>query len=94
MLLACPKAARARLFDRSGWSPKQRAWLLIGKVFSLICLILIILTPLKVGTTAFFVGAALYALGLVGLAVAMLNFSDTPLDQPVTKGIYKVSRHP
>jgi protein-S-isoprenylcysteine O-methyltransferase Ste14 len=24
----------------------------------------------------------------------MLNFKDTPLDQPVAKGIYKLSRHP
>ena len=24
----------------------------------------------------------------------MLNFKDTPLDQPVVKGIYKLSRHP
>ena len=24
----------------------------------------------------------------------MLNFKDTPLDQPVTKGVYKISRHP
>jgi protein-S-isoprenylcysteine O-methyltransferase Ste14 len=36
----------------------------------------------------------LYIAGLVGLAVAMVNFKDTPLDQPVTKGVYKISRHP
>jgi len=26
--------------------------------------------------------------------VAMYNFKDTPLDQPVTKGVYRYSRHP
>ncbi|MCJ7626490.1 MAG: DUF1295 domain-containing protein, partial [Anaerolineaceae bacterium] len=25
---------------------------------------------------------------------AMLNFKDTPPNQPVTKGVYKISRHP
>jgi protein-S-isoprenylcysteine O-methyltransferase Ste14 len=36
----------------------------------------------------------LYATGLAGLVLAMLNFKDTPLNQPVTKGVYKISRHP
>jgi protein-S-isoprenylcysteine O-methyltransferase Ste14 len=36
----------------------------------------------------------LYVIGLVGLVVAMLNYKDTPLEQPVTKGVYKLSRHP
>jgi len=40
------------------------------------------------------VGLIVYAIGLAGLVVAMLNFKSTPPDQPVTKGIYKISRHP
>jgi protein-S-isoprenylcysteine O-methyltransferase Ste14 len=94
MLLIFPKDVVSRLFDRSGWSVKQRIFLIAGKVFSLACLILIILTPLKIGTRVFMVGLILYAIGLAGLVVAMLNYKDTPLDQPVTKGIYKISRHP
>jgi protein-S-isoprenylcysteine O-methyltransferase Ste14 len=84
----------SRLFDRSGWSVKQRAFTILGKVFSLACLILIILTPLKINASTFIVGVIWYVIGLAGLVVAMLNFKDTPLDQPVTRGIYKISRHP
>jgi protein-S-isoprenylcysteine O-methyltransferase Ste14 len=36
----------------------------------------------------------LYAAGLTLLVVAMLNFKDTPPNQPVTKGLYRISRHP
>jgi protein-S-isoprenylcysteine O-methyltransferase Ste14 len=93
-LLILPKDVVSRLFDRSGWSDKQRVFTIIGKVFSLACLILIFLTPLKISSSAFIVGLILYAIGLVGLVVAMLNFKDTPLNQPVTKGVYKISRHP
>jgi protein-S-isoprenylcysteine O-methyltransferase Ste14 len=94
LLLIFPKNVVSRLFDRSGWSVKQRVFTIIGKLFSLACLILIIQTPLKINSSAFIVGLILYAIGLVGLVVAMLNFKDTPLNQLVTKGIYKISRHP
>jgi protein-S-isoprenylcysteine O-methyltransferase Ste14 len=94
LLLIFPKDVVSRLFDRSGWSVKQRVSLIIGKVFSFACLILIILTPLKINSSVFIVGLILYAIGLAGLVVAMLNYKDTPLDQPVTKGVYKISRHP
>jgi protein-S-isoprenylcysteine O-methyltransferase Ste14 len=94
LLLVFPKDVVSRLFDRSGWDEKQRVFTIGGKVFSLVCLILIILTPLKINSSLFIVGLILYATGLIFLVVAMLNFKDTPLDQPVTKGIYKISRHP
>jgi protein-S-isoprenylcysteine O-methyltransferase Ste14 len=94
LLLIFPKDVVARLFDRSGWSVKQRVFTIIGKVFSLACLALIIFTPLKINSSAFIVGLILYTIGLSGLVTAMFNFKDTPLDQPVTKGVYKISRHP
>jgi protein-S-isoprenylcysteine O-methyltransferase Ste14 len=94
LILVFPKDVVSRLFDRSGWSVKQRVYLIVGKVFSLITLVLIILTPLKIQSWFFIPGLALYIVGVVGLVVAMYNFKDTPLNQPVTKGVYKISRHP
>jgi protein-S-isoprenylcysteine O-methyltransferase Ste14 len=94
LLLVFPKDVVARLFDRSGWSAKQRIFLTIGKVFSLLTLVLIILTPLKINSSTFILGLIFYGLGVAGLVLAMFNFKDTPLDQPVTRGLYKISRHP
>ena len=94
LLLVFPKDVVSRLFDRSGWSEKQRVFTILGKVFSLACLVLIILAPLKINSSAFIVGLIVYAVGLAGLVVAMLNFKGTPPDQPVAKGVYKISRHP
>ena len=94
LLLVFPKDVVARLFDRSGWSVKQRVYLFLGKVFSLLTLFLIIFTPIKIDSPVFILGMILYVVGVVGLVVAMYNFKDTPLDQPVTKGLYKISRHP
>jgi len=94
LLLVFPKDVVSRLFDRSGWSTNQRVFTILGKVFSLACLLLIGLTPLQINSGLFIVGIVLYVIGLVGLAVAMLNYKDTPLDQPVSKGVYMFSRHP
>lgn len=94
LLLVFPKDVVSRLFDRSGWDRKQKTFTVIGKVFSLICLVLIVLTSLKVNTNIFSAGLALYAIGIAGLVAAMFNFKDTPPDQPVTRGIYRFSRHP
>ena len=93
-LTVFPKDVTARFFDRSGWSRKQAVFTVIGKLFSLACLVLIIFTPLKSGSAVFIVGAALYVLGLVGLVGAIFDFRNTPLGQPVTRGLYRVSRHP
>lgn len=94
LLIVFPKDVVTRLFDRSGWDKKQRMFTVIGKLFSLACLILIILTPLKIGSSVLVVGTILYILGLVGLIIAILNFRNTPLGQPVTEGLYRLSRHP
>lgn len=40
------------------------------------------------------IGTILAVLGLTGVTVAVFNFKNTPLDQPVTSGVYKISRHP
>jgi len=94
LFLLFPKQVTARLWDRSGWSQRQVVLTVIGKLFALACLVLIILTPLKVGSPVFVVGTALIALGLIGLVKALFDFRNTPLDQPVTRGIYRISRHP
>jgi protein-S-isoprenylcysteine O-methyltransferase Ste14 len=85
---------RGRLFDRSRWDRRQAAFTGAGKLFSLVCLVLLIFTPLKPGSGVFIAGTGVYILGLVGLVVAILDFRSTPADQPVTGGLYKVSRHP
>jgi len=50
--------------------------------------------PLKLWTAWFYVGLSIYLLGVIFLIMAMLNFATTPLDKPVTKGVYHISRHP
>lgn len=89
-----PKAVVTRLFDRSGWSQKQIVFTVLGKLCALVCLALIILTPLKIGSHVFVIGLVVAALGVIGLAKALFDFRNTPLNEPVTRGMYRISRHP
>jgi protein-S-isoprenylcysteine O-methyltransferase Ste14 len=53
-----------------------------------------IFLPLKLGTTWFYAGLLVYLLGMLVVILAMLSFHTTPVDKPVTKGVYSISRHP
>jgi len=85
---------RARLYDRSLWTRNQRILTAIGKLFTLANMILFIISPLRLNSPVFYLGLVLWALGLVGMVTALLNYSKTPLDTPVTMGIYRISRNP
>lgn len=94
LFLIFPREVVARLFDRSGWSQQQVAFTVMGKLCALGCVTLLILTPLKIGSAVFVIGMGLVLLGLIGLAKALFDFKNTPAGEPVTRGLYRISRHP
>jgi protein-S-isoprenylcysteine O-methyltransferase Ste14 len=71
------------------------------KMLESICMVIIfafwaycVFLPLKLGTFWFFAGLFIYLLGMLVVILAMLSFHTTPVDMPVTKGVYRISRHP
>lgn len=94
LMLVFPKNIVKRLYDKTGRNPRPRFHIITGKLLALGCYVLIILTPLKIGDPFFILGIALFAVGLSGFAIALFNFKDTPMNQPVTRGLYKLSRNP
>jgi protein-S-isoprenylcysteine O-methyltransferase Ste14 len=50
--------------------------------------------PLKLGTIWFYVGLPITIIGLVGNIITYLNWANTPAGKPVTRGLYRYSRHP
>lgn len=94
MLLAFPRPVVKRLYEASGWSRQQRLMNSIGKPFALAEMALVVFTPLKVGQAVFGVGLTVFAIGFAGMVSALIVFRRTPLDQPVTGGLYRISRNP
>jgi protein-S-isoprenylcysteine O-methyltransferase Ste14 len=50
--------------------------------------------PLKIGTTWFYIGLPITLIGLLGTLQVLIDWSNTPKGEPVTRGIYRYSRHP
>ena len=94
LLWTFPKNVVARLYDKSGRTKRQRISIYLGSLLAFIYFALIIFTPLKIGSKVFTLGIFLYALGLAGFVIALINFKNTPLDQLATEGLYRISRHP
>lgn len=89
-----PKDVVARLFDRSNWPRQQIAFTVIGKLIALVILIQLICTPLKIDSFVFILGSVVVFGGLIGLISALYDFKNTPFGEPVTRGLYNISRHP
>jgi protein-S-isoprenylcysteine O-methyltransferase Ste14 len=94
LLVLFPRQVVSRLYERPAQWTSRVVRRTLGLVLFLAWLLLSILTPLKPGGVLLTTGLALYALGLTGFVVALFNFAKTPAGQPVTSGLYRLSRHP
>jgi len=93
-MAALPRPVVNRLYDRSDWNREKMPYVMLGKLFSLASIFLIIFSPLKMDTAVFYLGLVLLGLGLIGLAVALVNYKNAPLGRPATNGFYRFSRNP
>jgi len=53
-----------------------------------------IFLPLKLGTVWLYIGLPICALALLMVFMAGIAFATAPLDEPITRGVYRISRHP
>jgi len=66
----------------------------LGMVVWVILFIYSIFLPLPLGTPLLFAGIALFIVGLIITETAMIPWAKAAIDEPITKGIYRYSRHP
>ena len=60
---------------------------LVGSLYS-------IFLPFQLGTLWFYIGLPIFLIGLVMFTIASINYATTPIEELVTKGVYRCSRHP
>jgi protein-S-isoprenylcysteine O-methyltransferase Ste14 len=76
---------------------KSKTTLLVASLSKIIyfpAVIYSVFLPLKLGTIWFYVGLPITLIGLVGSIVVLVDWANIPAGQPVTRGIYRYSRHP
>jgi len=69
----------------------------LGYAITIVFYILVVYSiflPLRLGTAWFHVGLCIFLAGVMFDVMAMMSFAKTPLDEPVTRGTYRVSRNP
>ena len=66
---------------------------IFSKVIMLSVFIYSIFLPLQLGMIWFFIGLPIYLLGLILQTITWVNVATSPVDKPVTKGLYRYSRH-
>ena len=72
----------------------ERSISIIANIVWLLALIYSVFLPLQINTNWFYIGLAVFIIGLIFLASATLIFMTTPIDELITRGIYQFSRHP
>jgi len=80
----------ARVFARRGAGGQYGILIVIF----LILHILPVFLPLKLNTIWFYVGLIFYIVGMTLGFLAIYDFATTPIDKPVSKGIFHYSRNP
>ena len=94
LLLVFPRAVVKRLYERNGRTRAYYVRRALGVPIVLGAIGLFVLLPLKLGAWPFWVGLGIYLLGLGVFNAALINYRNTPLDRPVTEGVYRYSRNP
>lgn len=67
---------------------------LFGQLGMVAYILMMVFTPLKIGSPVFLVGATVYFIGFILEMSALYYFRKTPVGQPVVNGPYRVSRNP
>ena len=57
-------------------------------------LIISIFVPINIGTWWFYAGLIIYLFGLVMVLLVSISFATAPLEEPLSKGVFAISRHP
>ena len=76
---------------------KSKTTLLVASLSKFIffpAVIYSVFLPLKLDTIWFYVGFPITLIGLAGSLAVLVSWAITPAGKPVTRGIYRYSRHP
>ena len=96
LMIAYPKQFRQRVFTIPKVESKfLKIMFFISLVFfSRGLIIYSIFVPLASSAPWFWCGTIIFVIGLGLYVVALYNFASTSSDEPVTSGVYRLTRHP
>jgi len=94
LIMLFNKETYSRGSNPPGMSSREKAISYIATIIIYIAYLYSIFLPFKLWTAWFYTGLVIFLSALFILITALINFMTTPKDKPVTKGMYRFSRHP
>jgi protein-S-isoprenylcysteine O-methyltransferase Ste14 len=89
-----PKDVSPRLFEHGGWTRRDETIALLAGVPTLAYFVLLILTPLRIGSWLLPIGTAVFVVGSGACVHSIWMFAKTAEGEPVMRGLYRISRNP
>ena len=87
------KAAK-RLSDFSFASKRAKSMAAFMSLLFIVAIVYPLFLTMQFGSLLFYIGLAVYVVSGIATVITLLNYFSTPLDQPIRKGMYKISRNP
>ena len=75
-------------------SRREKRVFVVSKIVLVLAFLYSIFLPLRLGMLWFYIGLPISLLGIAMYIIVSVNIADTPVDRPVTRGLYRYSRHP
>jgi protein-S-isoprenylcysteine O-methyltransferase Ste14 len=75
-------------------SRREKTVFVVSKIVLVLAFLYSIFLPLRLGTLWFYIGLPISLLGIAMYIIVSVNIANTPVDRPVTTGLYRYSRHP
>ena len=94
MLNYISKDARKKILTFPKGNKKENTLMFISFLLGKGLIIYSIFIPININSRFFLIGVCIYLMGLIISSIAILTFANADLSKPITKGIYKFSRHP
>ncbi len=86
------------LFKKSSVMPPfnrtEKRIAILSMPFLFLLLAYSVFVPLPLGTAWFYTGLGIFLLGLIMWEIAGIPWAATRVDEPITRGLYRYSRHP
>jgi protein-S-isoprenylcysteine O-methyltransferase Ste14 len=94
ILFILNKEAAKRAVNMSAYTIKEKYLTFVSTLVFYGAVLYSIGLPLKFGTMWFYIGFAFYTSGATLYIISIINFTTTPLNEPIVRGVYKISRNP
>jgi protein-S-isoprenylcysteine O-methyltransferase Ste14 len=94
VMAAVPRDVAKRLTTNPAMTKSEKISMRIQLILFFSVVIYPIFVPMKLGTAWFWSGLFVFVAAMIAYVTSILNYAATPEDQPVVRGLFRISRNP